>query len=305
MPKKKTTKYNIILKQFTKLNNQLPEDRKLSIKERRRIMKEDIMPQFADVPKSKLRVKAIKQSLIIAYDKVPPKEICDLNYIDTSEFAFVEWYALDETLNYLVPNCVYVKVSAGEFGETNIFNTRNYEYGKSKVRSIVELIRTDAKDKSGKFLFSGYKKLRPRKSNNGEPENYYLDFVLFELDKKGNIVEAMADAESVDYQVPKTRENRKIKTKINNLIEEKIKKLRQTKESKKRAKSTLKKNIDDFVKKSKNIAKAKKPSNTRVEAKNKQFNKTSALLEKYFKDGKLTQKQYDIALEKLLREYEK
>ena len=304
MAKRKTTKYNLILKQFTKINNKLPEDRKLSIKERRRIIREEIMPQFKDVAKYKLRVKVIKASIIQSYEKLPPKEICDLNYIDTSEFAFVEWYALDETINDLVPNCVYVKVSAGSYGETNIFNTRNYEYGRSSVRSIVEAIRPYADDKSGKYVFSGYKKLRPRKKNDGTPENYYLDFVLFEVDKKGNST-AMADAESVKFDVPKTRENRKKKTKIKNIIEERIKKLKQKKDSKRRAKVTLEKNVKDFIKKSKSASRTKKPSPIRIVSRDKQFEKTSALLDKYLKDGKITQKQYDVALEKVLKEYEK
>jgi len=304
MAKRKTTKYNIILKQFTKLNNKLPEDRKLSIKERRRILREEIMPQFEGVSKSKLRVKSIKASLQKAYDKVPPKEICDLNYVDTSEFAFVEWYALDETINDLVPNCVYVKVSAGSYGETNIFNTRNYEYGRNSVKDIVDAIRPDADDKSGTFLFSGYQKLRPRKKNDGTPENYYLDFVLFEIGKKGKQT-PMASTDSIRYQVPKTRENRKTKTKIKNLIEGKIKKLKQKKDSKRRAKATLERNVQEFLKKSKSASRTKKPSAVKIDSRDKQFEKTSSLLEKYLKDKKITQKQYDTALEKLLREYEK
>ena len=304
MAKRKTTKYNIILKQFTKFNNKLPEDRKLSIKERRRILREEIMPQFEGVSKSKLRVKNIKASLQKAYDKVPPKEICDLNYVDTSEFAFVEWYALDETINDLVPNCVYVKVSAGSYGETKIFNTRNYEYGRNSVKDIVDAIRPDADDKSGTFLFSGYQKLRPRKKNDGTPENYYLDFVLFEIGKKGKQT-PMASTDSVRYEVPKTRENRKTKTKIKNLIEGKIKKLKQKKDSKRRAKATLERNVQECLKKSKSASRTKKPSAVRIDSRDKQFEKTSSLLEKYLKDKKITQKQYDTALEKLLREYEK
>lgn len=304
MAKRKTTKYNIILKQFTKINNKLPEDRKLSIKERRRILREEIMPQFKDLPNSKLRVKSIKASLLKAYDKVPPKQICDLNYIDTSEFAFVEWYALDETINDLVPNCVYVKVSAGSYGETKIFNTRNYEYGRNSVKDIVDAIRPDADDKSGTFLFSGYQKLRPRKKNDGTPENYYLDFVLFEIGKKGKQT-PMSSTDSVRFEVPKTRENRKTKTKIKNIIEGRIKELKQKKDSKRRAKSTLEKNVKEFLKKSKSASRTKKPSPIRIDSRDKQFEKTSKLLEGYLKDGKITQKQYDTALEKLLREYEK
>ena len=102
---KKTTTYNRLLKEFTKVNNKLPEERKLSIKERRKIIKENLLPKFKDVPQYKLRVKKIKSAILKEYDKVPPREICDLNYIDPSDFAVVEWYALDETISELVPDC--------------------------------------------------------------------------------------------------------------------------------------------------------------------------------------------------------
>jgi hypothetical protein len=305
MPKKKPSTYNKILKQFTKINNKLPADRKLSISERRKAIKELIAPKFKGVPAYKIKIKDIKASILKAYDKIPPREICDINYLDTSIYSYVEWFALDETISQLVPDCIYVKVSAGEYGDTKIFNTRDYQYGRNGVRTIVEAIRVDADQyPSGKYLFSGYKKLRPRKKNNGDPESYYLDFVLFIEDKKGN-KKPQADATVVDYELPKNVETKKKKTKIKNIIEGRIKKLKQQADSKRRAKKTLKKNLEDLKRKATSARKTKKPSPIKVASRDKQFIKTSALLEKYLKEGKLTQNQYDVALDRLLRDYEK
>jgi hypothetical protein len=50
MAKRNQTTYNRILKEFTKLNNKLPEDRKLSIQERRKIIKEKILPRYKKIP---------------------------------------------------------------------------------------------------------------------------------------------------------------------------------------------------------------------------------------------------------------
>jgi hypothetical protein len=297
MPKKTST-YNRILKEFTKINNKLPEDRKLSIKERRAIIREELLPQYKGVPQYKLRVKAIKASILSAYDKIPPKEFCDINYLDPSDFGYVEYFALDETISQLVPDCVYVKVSASEYGDTKIFNTRNYEYGRRGVREIVENIRPDAENNSGRFIFTGYKKLRPRKRNDGTPENYYLDFVLFSVDAKGNET-AYGDAEQVDYEVPKTRENRKIKTKVNKIIELKIKKLKSKKDSRRRAKTTLEKNIKQLQALSKKAN--KRPTRTNEFQKYKQFNKTAELIEKYKADAKITDKQYEKDLQRILK----
>jgi len=302
MSKRKQTKYNLILKEFTKLNNKLPEENKLSIKLRREIIKNVLLPKYEDVPQYKIRIKSLRSILIKEIEKVPPKEICDLNYIDPSEFAFVEWYALDETISELVPDCVFVKVTAGEYGQTRVFNTRDYEYGRNGVRSIVEEIRPDADNSSGKFIFSGYKKLRPRKKNDGTPENYYLDFVLFLIDNRGNEL-PQGEPISVQFDLPKTRENRTKKTQIKNIIEERIKKLKTKKDSRRRARKTLDKNIKEFSIVAKRLAKAKKPNINTVNAFNKRFIKAAELLEKYYAQGKLTKLQYEKNLEKITKEF--
>jgi uncharacterized protein YfbU (UPF0304 family) len=298
MPKQ--TKYNRILKQFTKINNQLPEDKKLSYKERRKIIKEVLLPKYEKTPLYKLRVKDIKKKIIREYNKLPPKEICDINYLDFSDFAYVAWHSLDETISELVPDCVFVKVSAGEYGETKIFNTRNYEYGRRGVRDIVEAIRPDANNESGRFVFTGLKKLRPRKRNDGTPENYYLDFVLFAVDSKGNET-SFADTDEVEYEVPKTRDNRSKKTKVNKVIEQRIKQLKAKKDSRRRAKKTLEKNIKEL---NLVVKKANKRSTKTTEyTKSKQFNKSIDLLEKYKKLGKITEKQYEKDLQRILKSF--
>jgi hypothetical protein len=300
--KRKESNYNKLLKQFTKINNQLPEERKLSLKQRRDIIKNNLLPKYDEIPSYKQRIKGIKSDIFNQIDKVPPKEICDLNYIDDSEFAEVEWFSLDETISELVPDCVYVKVSAGDYGETKIFNTRNYEYGAKGVRNIVENIRPDANDNSGRYVFSGYKKLRPKKNNDGTPENYYLDFVLFIIDKRGN-ANPVAVAESVEFNLPKSKETRTKRGKVKKIIEEKIKSLKSKKDSRRRAKKTLEKNI----KKLKEITTktVKRPTVTNQFSKTKQFNKAADLLEKYYSEGKLTKIQYDTQLEKILKEFTK
>jgi hypothetical protein len=298
MPKKTTT-YNRILKEFTKINNKLPEEHKLSIKQRRELIKNVILPKFKDTPQYKLRVKKIKSTILKEFDKIPPREICDLNYIDNSDFAFVEWYSLDETIADLVPDCVYVKVTAGQYGETKIFNTRNYEYGRKGVREIVETIRPEADNLSGKFIFSGIKKLRPRKRNDGTAENYYLDFVLFTIDSKGK-QEAMGETDTVFNVPPKTRETRSKRAKVKKIIETKIKALKSKKDSRKRAKKTLQANIKKLVQISNKVAKRPTPKSSVI--KTKQFTKTASLVEKYYAEGKITKAQYDKELDKILKQ---
>jgi hypothetical protein len=311
MAKKKITTYNRILKEFTRLNNKLPEDRKLSIKERRKIIKEEIYPKYKEVPKSKIRVRDIKKSITDVYDRLPPKELCDLNYVDLSEYAYIEWFALDETISELVPDCVYVKVSAGDYGSTRVINTRDYEYAKNGVRKIVEKIRPAAKNSSGKYIFSAYQKLRPSKKNDGTPENYYLDFILFEIDSKGREF-PMESTEQTRFELPKDKKTKQIRNEVRKAIEDKLKQLKSKKQKVKRAKNTLSKNIKSF-----NLLteKVEKLSTKKITPKNKsllskaksdarrQFLRASVLLEKYYKEGKLTKIQYDSAIKKLFKDF--
>lgn len=306
MPKRKISTYHKILKEFTKVNKKLPEERKLSIQERRRIIKEQLLPQYKDVPKSSVRIRDIKFSINQIYLNLPPREICDLNYIDISSFALVEWYSLDETISQIVPDCVYVKVTAGNFGETRIFNTRNYEYGRNGVRAIVERIRPDANNSSGRYIFSGYQKLRPRKRNDGTPENYYLDFILFEIEtsRTGRVTETpYGDTEQVRYTGKKSKKQTNTKKKIKNIIERKIRGLKQKRESKKRARQTLDKNIKKLTKTVQKVNKAKKPTASSQKEARKQLQAATKLLEKYLLEGKITQNQYDKALEKIFKEF--
>jgi hypothetical protein len=302
MPKRKPTTYSIISKQFTKINKKLPEDRKVSYKDRRVIIKQIILPQFKDVKKSKLRIKPINAAINSVISQIPPKEICDLNFIDVAaEYGYVEWFALDETIKEIVPDCIYVKVTAGNFGQTNIFNTRNYEYNKSGVRAIVEDIRPAAANTSGRYFFSGYQKLRPRRKNNGNPENYYLDFVLFEMDTLGNQI-PWGNTDTTKFELEKTKENRSKKTRVKNIIEGKIKQLKKTREKRARAKKTLETNIQQFGKNVKKLSKKTNQEDARAKAR-EQFVKALEMLEKYKKEGKLTDKQYKAAFEKLFKEF--
>ena len=192
-------------------------------------------------------------------------------------------------------------MTAGDYGETGIFNTRNYQYGRNGVRRIIENIRPDAENESGRFIFTGIKKLRPRKANNGDAENYYLDFVLNILDNRGNS-DPQGDVEEIEFIVPKSRKITRKRAKIKNVIEDRIKSLKKQRDKKRRAKKTLQKNVTKFVKSSQKVQKLKKKAPAAV-TRDKQFRHTAKLLDKYLADGVITQYQYDKSLQRMLKEY--
>jgi len=298
MPKRKQTSYNKILKQFTKVNAKLPEERKLSIEQRRKIIKEKILPKFRGKKSYQIKISQIKTYVLREVERVPPREICNLNYLDLAEFQYIEWFSLDETISELVPDCVYVKVSAGEWGETNIFNTRNYQYGRNGVRRIVEAIRTDAENESGRFVFTAVRKLRPRKVNDGSAENYYLDFVLNLVGRRGE-ADPQGDMEQISYNLPRTRDTRKKRAKISNIIEQRIRSLKAKRDSKKRAKKTIDKNISAYLKANKSVEKLKRPNQEKLKEAEKKQKYAEKQLEKYYKQGKITKYQYEQRKNKL------
>lgn len=295
--KKKPTLYHRLLKESTKLNDRLPEERKLSLSERRKLIKNVLLPKYKKIPKSKHRVKDFQKTLEREFDKFPIRESCDVLYLDDDSFAIIEYFHLDETIAELMPDCVYVKVSAGSFGETKIFNTRDYEYNKNGVRDIVENIRAEAENSSGVYIFSGTKKLRPRRRNDGTPENYFMDFVLIVNDIP------QADDTSVDYKLPKGVETKKKKRKIRQEIEQRVKKLKSKKDSRRRTKKIVEKKLKE-VKAS--VKRAEKSPTEYNQSKSEiQILKLMGYVTKSYTEGRMTKKEYDKLIDSLIAERNK
>ena len=294
--KPKETRYNRVLKQFTAINNSLPEERKISLKQRRQIIKQYILPQFHNIPDYKLRVKGIKGAILGEYDKLPakPLEACNINFIDPSNYKEpIEFFDINNFFEKTMPDCIYVKVSAGEFGDTKIFNTRDYNYGRKGVQTITDKIRTKVKGKSGVAYYVGYQKLRPNKTNNGQSDSYYLDMILFLNDK------AQGETITQKFELPKTAKIERTKQKVQNLLDEKFKLLLKEKSSQRNAKKQIQKSIDD-------IKNAKKKLRVKPNSKVAEKQETRALIEfvnkieKYYQQGKISKEKYDSYIAKNL-----
>jgi hypothetical protein len=284
--------YNRILREFTKINNQLPEDRKLSLAQRRSLISEQIFPQYAGIPEYKLRVRELRNRIISVIEPIPPKEICDINLIDPAALPIIDVFGIDEYLQTVVPDCIYVRVNADEFGTTRIFNTREYNYTRSGVRAIVENIRSAMDDGMlpSTVDFAGYKKLRPKKRNDGTPENYFLDFIL-------NVAgEPIADSTVVQYDLPRTKEVKKKETKVRNILLGRLKQLASKKRRKKRSTKTHRTNVTKLKKIKKRINRATRTKTIKnlnlklLEL----YNKTMVSLDRDFENGLMTPEQYQI-----------
>ena len=295
MPQKKkniktrgVTLYNKILKEFTKVNNSLPEERKLSLSDRRKYIKEKIYPQFKGTDKTKVSVKDIRKEIVGVLDTIVPKEGCDVNFISPSIVANVGWFELDDFIRDVLPACIYISIDAGDFGKTKIFNTLNYNYTKNGVKNIVDNIRDFVNNDSGvDVTFTGQKKLRKGKTNDGTPENYYIEFIL--------VINShpIKSIDPVLFNVPKSQ--KKQVTSVKNAILSRVKELGNKKKRRKRARRTAIKNISNVRKLAKRQVNAKTVEFKRKLAykKIKEYNRAIKQIQSAFNKGNLTVDQYN------------
>jgi hypothetical protein len=278
--------YQKISKEFTKVNESLPENKQLTIQERRKYLKEELYPQFKGTHPYKVGVKRINESISKVYDKVIPSEATDVNLISASTYDDVNWFGLDEYIKEVLPKGIFIRVDAGDVGSTNIFNTKTYNYKKSGVFKITEAIRKQIKNDSDAH-FTGVKRLREGKQNNGNPKNYFIDFVLVVGDTP------ISSLEPVQYKVPK--EQSKSVTSVKNAILSRLKDLDLKKKRKSGARKKANKNLTEV----KNIAKRQKNAKSENYQKTlalaliKEYNKAIKQLDNALNRGNLTKEQYD------------
>jgi len=282
------TLYNKILKEFTKVNNSLPEERKLSLSDRRKYIKEKIYPQFKGNASTRVSVKDIKKEIVGVLDTIVPKEGCDVNFISPSIVANVGWFELDDFIRDVLPACIYISIDAGEYGKTKIFNTLNYNYTKNGVKKIVDNIRDFVNNDSGvDVTFTGEKRLRKGKTNDGTPENYYIEFILVVNS------EPIKDINPILYNVPKSQ--KKQVTSVKNAILSRVKELGNKKKRRKRARRTAIKNISNVRKLAKRQVNAKTVDYKRKLAykKIKEYNRAIKQIQSAYNKGNLTEDQYN------------
>jgi len=261
--------YNYLLRELGNLNSKLPNQQKLSISSKRAIISKDVYPKYKAQPSLSLR--EIKKDLGKIVKALPPREICNPLYLSEAYLSFVEYYEIDNHIKTVLPDCLDIKIDANGYGKTKIFNTRNYSYYGDGVKKIIEKIREDAKNRpSGENpYFSGIVKLKPRKKNNGEPDNYYVEYILYIQN------EPVSDDEQIDYELPK-KEKKKVEE-IKDYLADKFKTLQ--KEKRKRIRKAIKS-------KPKKPAEQKKEINTAIRV---AINSLKSLLKK----GVITKAQFE------------
>jgi hypothetical protein len=295
----KLAKYNYLLSEYSKLNKQLPEDRKLSSKEARTLVSKFIYPVYKDVPKYKIKKRDLRKRFESIIESIPPKQGCDPNLISPEVYRSIDAFALDEYLTQIIPNCVNVKVNAGELGETKIFNTRNYSYTRSGVRNIIEELRKYADEISSDIEWTGIQAIKPNKPNDGTPDNYYIEFVLV---LNG---EQVVEVQQTRYK-PDGKRGKQKATKVTNVIRERISNLKAKKRKKKSLRSSVRKTATKIkgIKKRIQRTKTAKYKNKYVSEKTDILLKELGKLKKAYDKGIISKEDYNKLKSKLQDEFE-
>jgi len=216
--------YNALLKELGEANKKAKNSQRLSASQRRKIVSEELYPKFKNAPR--VLVGQVNKDIRGIIKGLPPIEICNPLYLSEAYLSFVEYYEINNHIMRVLPECLDVRVNGGQYGVTKIFNTSNYSYYSDGVQKIIENIRKEVNNNSGRAYFSGIVKLKPRRKNNGEGQNYFVDYVLYLND------EAIDSDDGVDYSLPK-REGKKVE-KVKDFLVEKFKILEKEKKKRKR-----------------------------------------------------------------------
>lgn len=232
--------YNFLLKRLGEANEKATRKQQLGVQRRREIVSKELYPKFKG--KDKILIGDINKEIRAVIKGLAPYEICNPLFLSEAYLAFVEYYEIDNHIRTVLPDCIDVIVNAGYLGKTKMFNTKNYSYNGDGVRKIIENVRKELEEnRSGIAYFNGVVKLKPKRKNDGTPENYFVEYVLYINDQPE------ANDDPVDYVLPKSAE-KKVE-KVQDYLAARFKTLQKEKRKRKRARIAAKPKSEKELKK--------------------------------------------------------
>jgi hypothetical protein len=223
-----------------------------------------------------------------------PKGSADINLISPSLFSDVMWFEMDDFIKEVLPKGIDIRVDADTIGKTKIFNTKDYDYNTSGLRKLLDKLRDEVKNSSD-ASFTGVKKLKSGKKNDGTPSNYFIDFVLVINSTPTKSITP------VSFSIDKSKKRQA--TSVRNVILKRVKELGNKRKRKKNARKNAIKNLTKAKKIAKRLKSAKRNTTKSKLAyeKIKLYNKSQKQLDLAFNKGNLSKEQYDKFTNELLR----
>ncbi len=190
----------------------------MNIGEIRDVASKKLYPEISAI-KGRKTLKIIR-ALAAKALKEEKKDICDVTAIPETTYQNIPYFNIDEYIAQQLPPCIYMELQAGKYGNTAIFNTKEYNYHGDGVASITNAInhaRTIKEivisDSGEAPEYQGSIQTRPGKKNDGSAENYYLSMLL-------HIDKVPQSDQPEDIIIPKKKKSKAITQKL-----KKVKKL--------------------------------------------------------------------------------
>lgn len=285
--------YGLILATFGELNPTYPERQQLPYRERQRHASELYQDRYKPVPEGQRSPYTVEPDVRAIYDSLAPQVDADVTLLPYSFIAYpIDWYAIDPHIVHVLPSGIFIRVNAGEFGRTEIFNTRSYNYEKDGVKDIYEEIRPYCKSDA---FWSGYRDLMEGRENDGDPDSYFIDFILH---LNGVPVVGVP---RIKLTTDPTEATQKKKEEVRKIINER----KEVVEGEKRAKQAFRKKLPGYYDKLKKIgADIKRSKRPATVAKNQAayralFAKITAYIQDGVNRGFLNESQLKKELERL------
>lgn len=278
--------YNLLLKEVSAINRNLPEDRKLSVRERRELISKKIYPKYKDQGLTRIRLKPLRDKLVKSIQRIPKKPGCDVLAIPPETFQDVVYYEIEQFIESILPNCIYIKIDAGKFGSTNIFNTRDFNYYSTGIAEITNKINEHSRQKKLKSstvpVYNGRVNIRPDRKNDGTPDNYFLEMVLTDSGPHAKLT----------IIIPKKKKTKRELQRENN-VKEYIKERLKTIKTEQSAFKNIKRKISSTFRQMEVISKVRYLSDEeKARVKNKTYKALIKKMRAYFDEGKLTKTKY-------------
>jgi hypothetical protein len=170
----------------------------VSYDEARKFATDNVYPKFKGQKAYKVKVKDIREATKEVFVPAPPpqKLYIDPRTIGEAEVTGINWFDIDGFLSGDISPSIKetrairtnpekdlrLMVLAGEYGNTDEFNLKDYEYVSTGLQGIVETIRKNSQNITSEPYLSweGYVGIRAGATDLSDPNSYVLQIILIE-----------------------------------------------------------------------------------------------------------------------------
>lgn len=137
---------------------------------------------YKDELLSNIETKEVER-VVVRYSKpnAPIRDIAEkcgsVFKVPAADYFAIEWFDIGNYFT-LLPSDVKMRVNGGPYGYTDIAKAETFDYHQSGIAEIVNKIREEENNQSGRFSWEGGTFLVPGMEDDGNNCSYFIDYVL-------------------------------------------------------------------------------------------------------------------------------